>query len=209
MAESLPRPPSVADLRKIGPEVHVLPRGAFIWRVYFRGGSYPASWNTFRRYGPTSVRFDHHEPPAVVQAVKAILYGADRGPTCLAEVFQDTRVIDRHRDRPALAAFQLVQDVPLLDLMGAWPTRAGASMAISAGSRKRAREWSRAIYAAFPQLAGIRYGSSMHANLPAFACYERATGALPEAPLLDLPLSAPGLAEPLARAARQLGYRLV
>jgi hypothetical protein len=209
MAQSLPHPPPVADLQEVGPEVHVLPRGAVVWRVYFRAGSHPSSWNGFRSYGPTGARFDHHDEPVAVHPVKAILYGADSGPTCLAEVFQDTRVVDRGRGQPALAAFQLMQDVSLLDVTGAWPTRAGASMAISTGSRKRAREWSRALYDAYPQLAGIRYGSSMNANRPAFAFNERASAALPGAPLLDLPLSHPGLAVLLARAARRFGYRLV
>jgi hypothetical protein len=209
MAQSLPHPPSVADLRKVPAEVHVLPAGAVVWRVYFRAGSYPSSWNALRSYGPTGARFDHHDEPPAVHPVKAILYGADSGPTCLAEVFQDTRVIDRGRDQPALAAFQLMRDVPLLDVTGAWPTRAGASMAIATGSRKRAREWSRAIYDTYPRLAGIRYGSSMNANRPAFALYERASAALPGAALLDLPLSHPGLAVLLARAARRFGYRVV
>jgi hypothetical protein len=82
-------------------------------------------------------------------------------------------------------------------------------MAISTGSRKRAREWSRAIYDAYPQLAGIRYGSSTNANRPAFAFNERASAAFSGAPLLDLALSHPGLAVLLARAARRFGYRLV
>lgn len=208
MAESLPPPPSVAALQKIGPEVHVLPRGAVVWRVYFRGGPHPTTWDAFRSYGPTAARFDHHDPPPAVHAVRAILYGADLGPTCLAEVFQDTRVIDRRRHQPALAAFELGRDLALLDVTGAWPTRAGASMAISTGKRRRAREWSRAIYDAFPQLEGIRYGSSMDANRPAFALYERAAGALPARPLMDDPLSAPGLAVLLARAAVRFRYRV-
>jgi hypothetical protein len=62
-------------------------------------------------------------------------------------------------------------------------------MAISTGKRERAREWSRAIYNAFPQLAGIRYGSSMDANRPAFALYERAKTAIPARPLFDERLS--------------------
>jgi len=50
MAQCLPHPPSVAVLQKVGPEVHVLPRGAVVWRVYFRAGPYPSSWNAFRSY---------------------------------------------------------------------------------------------------------------------------------------------------------------
>jgi hypothetical protein len=206
MAESLPPPPPVAELRKIGAEIHVLPRGATIWRSYFRDGSYPTTWDAFRAFGPTGSRFDHHDPPPAVHPVKAIMYGADQGPTCLAEVFQDTRVIDRHRDAPALAAFQIEKDLALLDVTGAWPTRAGASMAISSGKRKRAQEWSRAIYDAYPQLQGIRYGSSMNANQPAFALYERAKTAIPAKPLFDELLVLPGLVTLLARAAFRFGY---
>lgn len=209
MAESLPSPPSVAALQELGAEVHVLPRGATVWRVYFRGGPHPTSWNTFRQYGPTGARFDHHDPPPAMHPTKSILYGADLGPTCLAEVFQETRVIDRNRHEPALAAFDLVQELRLLDVTGAWPVRAHASMAIGSGNRKRAREWSRAIYDAFPDLQGIRYASSMDANRPAFAFYERARGAIPAQPHRDVPLSAPGLAIFLARAAARFDYRLV
>jgi hypothetical protein len=81
-------------------------------------------------------------------------------------------------------------------------------MAIGTGKRKRTREWARAIYDAFPQLAGIRYGSSMDANRPAFALYERAKAAIPAQPLLNEPLSASGLAVLLARAAARFDYRV-
>jgi hypothetical protein len=118
-------------------------------------------------------------------------------------------VIDRFADSPALAAFKLIKDLQLLDLTGAWPTRAGASMAINSGSRAKARAWSRAIYAAYPNVEGLRYASSMNANQPAFALYERAKSALPTAAALDLPLSAPGLMAPLAAAALRFGYSLV
>lgn len=209
MAQSLPPPPSVADLQKVGPEIHFLPRGAVVWRVYFRGGSYPTTWHDFRSFGPTGSRFDHHDPPPKMHPSKAILYGADLGPTCLAEVFQNTRTIDRSLYQPALAAFQISRDISLLDVTGAWPTRAGASMAISTGNRKRAREWSRAIYTAFPDLDGIRYGSSMDANRPAFALYERATSAMPPVALIDELLSAPGLAILISRAATRFGYAVL
>jgi len=82
-------------------------------------------------------------------------------------------------------------------------------MAIHSGKRSRAREWSRAIHAAYPQVAGIRYASSMNANRPAFALYERARPAIPAHPRLDLPLTDHGLAILLARAALRFGYGLV
>jgi len=164
MAEELPPPPAIGELRKLGPEIHVLPGGTLLWRVYFRAGPYPSTWNAFRHFGPTDARFDHHDPPPAVHAGRAILHGADAGPTCLAEVFQTTRVIDRRHRIPHLAAFELDAPLSLLDVTGAWVTRAGGNMAISSGSRVRSREWSRAIYDAYPKLQGIRYASSMNAN---------------------------------------------
>lgn len=82
-------------------------------------------------------------------------------------------------------------------------------MAIHSGSRAMARSWSRAIYAAYPKVEGLRYASSMNANQPAFALYERARSSLPAAPAIDLLLSTPGLAAPLAAAAIRFGYALV
>lgn len=140
---------------------------------------------------------------------RAILYASDSGPTSVAEVFQQTRVIDRSTDSPALAAFELTRDLRVLDLTGAWPTRAGASMAIHSGSRARAKAWSRAIYSAYPDLEGLRYASSMNANQPVFALYERARSALPTVAALDLPLSTPALTAALAAAAIRFGYALL
>jgi hypothetical protein len=54
-----------------------------------------------------------------------------------------------------------------------------------------------------------RCASSMNANQPAFALYERAKSALPAAAALNFPLSAPGLMAPLAAAAVWSGYALV
>jgi hypothetical protein len=209
VTERLTPPPLVGALRAIAPEIHVIPAGAVLWRIYFRAGAHPARWNGFRSFGPTGSRFDHHPPPAKRHRSRAILYASDSGPTSLAEVFQHTRVIDRFADSPALAALELTAELELLDLTGAWPTRAGASMAISSGSRARARAWSRAIYAAYPSIAGLRYPSSMNANQPAFALYERARSGLPPVAAFDLPLAAPSLAAPLAAAAIRFGYAMV
>ena len=82
-------------------------------------------------------------------------------------------------------------------------------MAINSGSRATARAWSRAIYAAYPHIEGLRYASSMNASQPAFALYERARSALPTAAALDMPLAMPALAAPLAAEAIRVGYTLV
>ncbi|MHB8417969.1 MAG: RES family NAD+ phosphorylase [Myxococcales bacterium] len=204
----LPEPPPVTRLREVGPAFELLPAGTLLWRVHFRGGVRPSRWNQLRHFGPTDARFDHQLPPPRVQ-LRAILYAARSGPTCLAEVFQAARTIDRHRDDPWLAAFELTRELRLLDATGSWPTRAGASMALGSGPRARARRWSQAIYAAFPAAEGIAYASSMNANRPAFALYERARSALPRAPAFHRALADPALQPALDSAAQTFGYVVV
>ncbi len=208
----LPEPPAVAEMRGIPPDVETLPAGTRLYRIYFRGGGHPGGWDRFRRFGPLpNARFDHHfEPPQTQE--RAILYAAireDAVATCVAEVFQETRLVDTRRHDPQLAAFSLVEDVPLLSLRGTWPTRAGASANISSGPRPRCRRWSRAIYDAYPGIRGLLYASSMNGNRPAVVLYERAARALPEAPDFNRPLSDAALLVPLGRVASDLGYGLV
>ncbi|HXG26345.1 MAG TPA: hypothetical protein VNL94_05780, partial [Candidatus Binatia bacterium] len=96
----------------------------------------------------------------------------------------------------------------LLDLTRLWPTHAGASQAIATGRRSTAQAWSRAIYRDYPEVAGLLYRSSMAGGSHNVALYERARPAIPSRPALHLPLTHPGLALPLARAAARLGYGL-
>jgi hypothetical protein len=207
----LPPPTQVRELRENHPpETVVLPSGTELWRVHFRGGDHSSEWNEFRRFGPLSTaRFDHHTRPRREQD-RAILYTATHGETCLAEAFQEERLIDRWRKAPWLAGFTLRSDVELLDLTGLWPTRAGASTAISSSeSRWRTQHWSRNIYSAYRGVAGVFYGSSMHGYDPAIALYERAQDALDESPFFHAPLVHPALGLPLQHAANSLSYDLV
>lgn len=187
-----------------------MPCGRMVWRVYFRGGRYPASWDGFRSYGPLdSARFDHHAPPPREQE-RGVLYGAtghDAIATCVAEVFQESRVVDRFLREPWLARFSLEEDVPLLSLRGKWPTRAGASMNInSTEDRRVTRGWSRSIYEGYPDLSGILYASSMNQNAEAVVFYERAAATLPTRPDYNRPLSDPSLEDVFKRICRGLGY---
>lgn len=209
-----PDPPGVDALRLVGPEVTTLEKGTVLARVYFTAGDHATRWNEFRHYGPTNARFDHHLPdrrgePQVQD--RSILYCATAADTCLAEVFQETRRINRTRRAPWLAVFALARDVQLLDLTGAYPTRAGASMAISTGHRGRARSWARCFYEAYPDLEGIRYASSMHANEPAVALNDRGerSGCLPSHPELNRALSDDALLDVLKHSADRLGYGLL
>jgi hypothetical protein len=179
-----PEPP--AALREPA-EQKLLPAGTRLWRVHYLGGPQPARWNAFR----------------------GILYLAASPITCIAEVFQVTRVVDRNRDKPWLTGFETTRDVTLIDLTGAWPTRAGASIAINTGPRPRAQGWSRLIYATYPDIEGLLYCSSMHANQTAVALDERALNALPAAPIFSRALGDAALPLRLDDACRLLGYGLV
>ncbi len=205
-----PKPPRPAALAaRVAPEIRRLPAGIELRTIYFRDPPYGRSWNAFRHYGPLlSARFDHHEPPPRVQA-RGILYCGRTTPTCVAEVFQRKRTINRSHRAPCLAIFELTRAVTLLNLCADWPTRAGASQVINSGRRDRAREWSSAIYEAWPGLDGLLYRSSMHGGGRAVALFERAEDALPSVPLMDRPLDSRHLDSMLRRAGTQFGYRLL
>jgi hypothetical protein len=191
--------------------LHLLPAGTRVFRTFFLGGAHPTSWNQFRAWGPTEARFDHHLPPPSLQA-REILYGAlgpEAGLTTLAEVFQETRVVDRSLKAPCLVAFDTGVDLRLLDLTGTWPTLAGASMALASGLRARARRWSQAIHLAFPSVDGLLYGSSMNGNQPCVALYERARRAMPAHPSFNRMLTDPILLTTLKNACAQINYVLV
>lgn len=207
-----PPPPPPAALAAIAPDIRHLPAGARVWRVYFRGGAHPGRWNRLRAFGPTTARFDHHLSNPVGEPweqTRAIQYLALDGITPLAEVFQDTRIIDRGARSPWLVAYELAEEVALLDLTGTYPTRAGASMLIHCGSRQRARAWSRAFYEAYPQVQGLYYASCMHKGSPSVALYERAAGAVPAHPAFHRALSDKALRLTLRNAAVTLTYFLL
>lgn len=207
----LPEPPPASALREVSPDIETLPAGTRIYRIYFRGGRHPGTWDSLRAYGPApGARFDHHTKPARLQD-RSIMYAAtgnDAIATCVAEVFQQSRLVDTGCRSPWLACFALMQEVSLLNLRDKWPTRAGASMNLNSGPRPRCRRWSKAIYEAYPQARGLIYASSMNANEPAIALYERAILAIPALPVLNRPLSDPALLVPLERIAAGLGYDL-
>ena len=206
MAEHLQAPPP--RLCRFAPrddEVFVLTAGVTVWRLYCRE-PHNTTWSTFREHGPVdSARFDHHHRAA---PRRSILYAADSSVTCLAEVFQDTRVIDAFHDTPFLAQFAFRTNLRLLDVAGPWITRARGSMAINSGTRGTARDWSRSIYNAFPNIHGLHYASSTHANESCYAFYDRAAPFLPSHPDFDQPLGDPELEPLLNSAVYTLGYDL-
>ena len=182
-------------------------------RVYYARGRHPQSWDQFRYFGPLNSRWDHHLPDALGNSqtqARGIYYAAADAKTCLAEVFQATRRIDRVFQAPWLVVFETSADLKLLDLSGDYATRMGASMAIHSGNRGRARGWARALYDAYPQAHGILYAASMHGGRHAIALNERALKEplFPAHPLFHRALADDAMVDPLKQAAAELGYAL-
>jgi hypothetical protein len=204
-----PGSPGATELAKIPAQIKILKKNELLVRLYYRGGSYPTLWNSFRAYGPLSTsRFDHHLPPARIQN-RQILYAATLGVTATAEFFQQTRIIDRKTRELWLVIFRVTRDIELLDLTDSWPTKAGASMAINSGPRIRAQSWSRDIYDAYPAIEGLWYSSSMYSNKPAVTLYERAASALPPNPDFNRALSDQTLTALLKNASSEINYSII
>ena len=217
MAEELPPSPGVAALAAVPPQVHVLPAGAHLLRIWFRDARHPSGFALFRTFGPTASRFDHHLPGPGGEPVsggRGILYTMEEGThsfeAALAEMFQDTRTIDLVEEAPIVSVFETRRDLRLLDLTGLWATRVGASAAISSGSRERAREWSRDFHEAYPTIDGLRYRSSMSGGgNVAMALYERAIDAMPTQDLVRVPLGHPEMRREVVDVAERIGYEVV
>lgn len=204
----VPRTPEIARLDALKPDLHTLPAGSLAWRIYFRGGRHPTRWDHFRHAGPTAARFDHHLGRQATYQDRAVLYAAGDPATCFAEVFQNTRVINRWHREPWLVGFDTAAPLRLLDLTGSFATRAGASMGLMTGPRSVSRNWARGFYDAYAATLGLRYPSSMHANRPAMVLTDRAeaAGVIPEHPGFHRALGDPALLSLLKNIARTLGY---
>ncbi|SFT64976.1 RES domain-containing protein [Actinopolyspora lacussalsi subsp. righensis] len=214
----LPQPPAPAVLQALlrrTEDVVAVPAGTRLVRIFASGGNHPQHWNSFRYAGPLPhARFDPHPPkpqggPTVTRE-HGVLYFSLAVQTCIAEVFQATSTVDRKTRAPQLVIFRPRRTVRLLDLSGLWPTRAGASQAISNGTKERTQSWARCIRAAYPELDGLWYRSSMDAGEPSVCLWDPpAATVLPENPDLLLPLEHPGLDLPLGRVCKELGYTLL
>ncbi len=134
---------------------------------------------------------------------------ASSADACVAEFFQNTRVINRKRRQPWLVGFETSIPVDLLDMKGLWPTVAGGSMEINSGRRDIARSWSRVIYEAYPWAQGLWYASSMYMNTSSVALYERGRHAIPVTNSVHLALTDDLLLGDLQRIARDINYRLI
>lgn len=207
-----PEPPGVAVLKKIPAVVRTYEKGTLVWRIHYAAGPYPTQWNEFRFVGPTSSRFDHHIPDVKGKSClqnRGIIYLANNGPTCIAEVFQATRVIDRNSGTPWLAGFRLASKVKLLDLTGVFATTIGASMAINSGPRPRAQRWSQQLYDAYPKIDGILYCSSMYGNAESVALFERGQRTIPTLTVFHRAFSDPAMLTMLIETGKKINYLVV
>lgn len=214
----LPQPPSPAALKTLlrpHEDIVVVHPATRLVRVFVAAGAHHQRWNTFRHTGPLPhARFDPHPlgpgGDRVTTADHGVLYFGLSVRTSVAEVFQQTSIVDRTTRRPHLVVCQPRRPLRLLDLTGLWPTRAGASQEISSGPKDSTQAWARAIRAAFPDLDGLWYRSSMDSGDPAVCLWHPPGGnALPLTPEVLLPLDYPGLDLPLARICDALNYILL
>ncbi|MFT3661839.1 MAG: RES family NAD+ phosphorylase [Gordonia sp. (in: high G+C Gram-positive bacteria)] len=190
-------------------------------RIYFADGEYPATWNGFRYFGPTTSRFDHQEPPAALDPVRGVLYLAPsmndaRGDrmssveTALLECFRDRGIVDVSTDRPYFALFTPVRRLRLLDLSDSeWVTVAGANAAITSGPREAARQWARAVYDRYDDVDGVFYATSNRPLSRSIALWERGADAFPTRPTLNMPLDHMGLRAAVESFAARVGLGLL
>lgn len=207
----LPRPPESAELVALAPltgALHTVGTDLTLWRIHATLGEHVLAWNQVRHRGPARGRFDPHHLPPGDDASRCVLYVGDQIPVVLAEVFQHTRRVDVAAGGPWLTGLRLTRTLSLLDLTGLWPTRAGASQVIASGPRPQAQAWARVIADAWPDVDGLWYRSSMHGRGHCAALWDPAADAIPDRPLMSIPLAHPALWDALADACEQLGYRL-
>jgi len=214
----LPKPPAPAVLKSLlraREDVVAVHTATRLVRVFSSGGVHHQRWNSFRHTGPLPhARFDTHPlgqgGGASTAPDQGVLYFGLSVRTSVAEVFQQTSIVDRTTRKPHLVVVAPTRTLKLLDLTGLWPTRAGASQEISSGAKDLTQAWARSIRAAFPDLDGLWYRSSMDSGHPAVCLWDPPAGtALPVAPEVLLPLDYPGLDLPLSRICDALNYTLM
>jgi hypothetical protein len=117
-----------------------------LWRIYRTASKYKPAWDTMRTFGPVKGnRFDPHPLPAADYPESGVLYVATDATTAFAEVYQDSRRIDRLEETPALVGWFPTRPLQLLDLTGNVPVLNKASASIQMGPKRSTQNWARAI----------------------------------------------------------------
>jgi RES domain-containing protein len=179
-----------------------------LWRLHSpHHPDHPMRWDETRTYGPlTTARFDPWLPPPKERAPEGVAYFGRDVPTCVAEVFQDTRHVSTSRRGLQLTAFVPSRTLRLLDLRGSWPISIGASHLINSGPRRRCRAWAHALRNAHPDADGLIFTGM--AGRDCVTVFDPPGGLFPEAPEFSRPFSDPALASRIADACSQIGYAL-
>lgn len=129
-----------------------------LWRLHTPTGPHPLCWDHLRSYGLlTSARFDPWPPPTdhgIDPETSGVGYFALDIPSCLAEVFQTCRGVDRGGG-VQLTGFSPTRPLALLDLRTDWPIAIGASHLINSGPKDRCRAWACALRSAHPGCDGL------------------------------------------------------
>lgn len=204
------RPPDLGRIRAVEPEWSDEPV-PFWWRIHTTVGAYRCAWDEFRRVGPLpDRRFEPHPTPAAVPPGDGadevgVIYVAAAIPTCLAEIFWETRtVVPEGKD---IAGFAPARKPRLLDLTGGWPLLIGAAASLNGTDDKETTSaWARALRAVHPDADGVLYRSALDGGFAAALFDPRAGGVLPDLPDLAMALSDPAFAEQLGAATAQIGF---
>lgn len=223
MTERLPDPEPTSFPSLSRDHVRTIAAGTAVGRIYSQAGPYPATWNAFRRWGPTSARFDHQPPPSRTHATRSIMYLAPAVGstlatpvlrTCVAECFSEIGTVDLTTNEPYYVIFRLSRAVRLLDLADSdWVALAGGNSAIQSGPRDIARKWARAIYDHYTTgvsaVDGLYYGCSIIPSARSVVLWGRAADALPIRPAFNKPLSDSSLRSDIETFASELQLDLV
>lgn len=201
----LPWPDPVAIAGVAAPTVAVR---RVLWRLHTPAGDHPLRWNELRGIGPLpSARFDPWLGPPADRAADPVTsgvgyFGLDI-PTCLAEVFQSRRLVDRGAG-VQLTAFTPTRQLTLLDLRGGWPITVGASHLINSGPKDRCRAWAHAIRSLYPHCDGLLYTGM--AGRDCVVVYAPPGDVFPTQPSFTRLLADPTMDSYVASAAAQIGY---
>ncbi len=213
LVAKLPNAPDLDRLWSLAPDLITLKAGTELNRIYRRGSAHPTLWDAFRHYGPTSARFDHHEPDThgkPFDQTRGVAYFAGDGRTAIAEGFQEKRTVNRHVTRVWLVTIELTADLSLLNLTDTFCVQAAGSMKLVSGPTVYSQNWSRGFYEYYADIHGLYYPSSL-INRPAVALYDRALAVkpFPSTPLYQRALDDALLIDPLRNTCTDIGYDFI
>ena len=224
MTEHLPAAPPPGQLPDRRPADDLtVPAGSRVVRIHAHAGRYWQPWWEFRRAAiPNPGRFDAFDAPDVDGVSYFAIAGSDEErarvavgetsavATCLAEVVQEKRVLDRLDERSLLIAC-LTRPLTLLDVSSDWVTGARAGTHVATAPKQRTSQWEASIAHRWPDLHGITWISAVRPPGRALVLWSpRASDELAAAePQLHRALDDPYISPVLAWAADATGATLV